>query len=200
MSQLRFSRVVCLSFICCALVGCPGWFGSSAPTTPVPAPTPVTIPGLDSYEQEGLDKALACVLDKTLVITGTYYTSIGAPIGVEREAQLTSALFKVATTGADELQERDSSETRVETWEADFLEPEFLGTEWVGGKEVYCFELRYRRGPFAGPDGQCTMYASGKICENCNIENARWELKCGVDANGDGGKTKATGSWRVKSS
>jgi hypothetical protein len=178
------------------LAGCPGWWGSSS--TENAAPTPITIEGLDEFEKEDLEKALACVFDNTVTITGNYQPSGGTMLGINREVKISSAMFKVAAEGQDELAEA-GDEARVENWEADFVRATKADIIGSGINEELCFQLEYRRGPFDGPGGRCSLFAKGKICDQCTVKETSWELRCGVDEQGNGGEARATGSWGLNS-
>lgn len=169
-------------------VGCPGSSTTTTTTTPAPAPT--------FTPEETL--AMACILGKTVSVTGTYYTDIGLPISVSREAEISEDLFKVKEEGGDELAEVDKDKSQVEKWWGDVFKISFDGRIGEGSLEVDCFEVSYKRGPFPGPSGNCMIEFKAIVCEDCTIEDATWKLTCDVAADGTGGQPKATGTWSVQ--
>lgn len=189
-------KVIAVSFLCLLLQGCdPSSTSSTPPPTPTPSPSTPT----------ALSAVLDCIVGETINITGRYILPSpfsGTEITVEREAVITADLFKVTPTGGDELAERDSDETKIETWEGDFIGHSSDGTRAYGyndESEEDCYKVEYTKGPFEGPSGeQCSMFVEARICEvTCTIENATWKLMCGVSADGSGGEVKAYGSWSV---
>lgn len=182
-----------ICFMCLIGVGCD--CSDNSPTQ-IPAPT---IAGLDAEQQEAFNKALKCIDGKTVIVKGTYFTDLGVMIGIEREADISKNLFKVRTSGGDELAEMDKEKANVEKWEAHYSGASDSGTSGVGITEVYCFDIEYKRGPFEGPCGEnCSIFVKARICEDCTIEDATWEIKCGVKEDGSGGKIKANGTWSIK--
>ena len=169
-------------------VGCNG----EKPTTPT-TPTPTA----------SLPKALQCIVDKKIKVSGTYRHPM-VPDGVEvnREAEISASLFKIKTTGTDELAERDASDTKIETWEGDYVGLTPDGENGYGYNEETkedCYKVQYKKGPFDGPGGRCVMEMTGRICEDtCTVENGQWKLTCGVDAQGNGGEAKAFGNWTLE--
>lgn len=171
-------------------VGCPG---SSTPTTTT-TPTPSASATLPTVLED-------CIVGKTINITGRYVLPLGE-ITVGREAVISADLFKVKATGGDELAERDSDETKIETWEGNLIGLTLDGTNGYGYNDETledCYKVTYTKGPFEGPGGeQCSMFVEARICEvTCTIEDATWKLMCGVSADGSGGEVKAYGSWSV---
>ena len=149
--------------------------------------------------------ALACIVGKTINITGTFYVPvIGTPIGVSREATISADLFKVKMTGGDGVSERPEAETKIETWEGDYVGLAADGVHHFGFQdetEADCFKVEYKKGPFTGPGGaQCSTLITARICpdDDCHIEAASWEVKCGVNPDGTGGTTRASGEWAVQ--
>lgn len=191
----NLQKVIAVSFLCLLFQGCDSSSTSSTSSTPPPTPSPSANPALSAV--------LDCIVGKTINITGTYFIPLtGTGIGVSREAVITADLFKVTATGGDELSERDSDETKIETWEGDFISLSPDGTHGHGYNEETledCYKVEYTKGPFEGPSGdQCTMSISARICEDtCTIEDATWELRCGVSPDGSGGAIKAHGTWSV---
>ncbi len=185
-------KFIAVSFLCLLFQGCDS---SSTSTTPPPTPSPST--------PTPLSAVLDCVVGKRINITGTYYIPLtGTGIDVSREAVISADLFKVTPTGGDELNERGSDETKIETWEGNFIGLSPDGTRGYNYNDETledCYKVEYTKGPFEGPSGdQCTMSVSARICKDtCTIENATWELKCGVSTDGSGGNIKANGSWSV---
>jgi len=168
-------------------VGCPN---SSSPTpTPAPTPAPTLTP-----EQT---LAIACIVGKTINVTGTYYTNTFAgPINIDRQADISADLFKVREEGGDELAEVES-EAEVAKWRGDQFEISSVGIEGEGVNEVECFKVSYSRGPFPGPSGNCKIVITAIVCEDCEITEAAWILTCDLEADGTGGSTKASGAWSV---
>lgn len=193
MQLANLHKVIAVLFLCLLCQGCNGSGGSSTPTTPAPAPAPSTLP-----------KALNCIVGKTINISGTYYVPLtGTGIDISRQAVISSDLFKVQETGGDELAERSSEETKIGTWEGDYISLTADGTHGHGFNDETmedCFEVKYEKGPFTGPSGgQCSISISATICEDtCTIQDAKWELKCGVNADGSGGSVRAHGGWSVQ--
>jgi hypothetical protein len=143
--------------------------------TPPPPPPTVTLP----------DKLKACIVGKTIKISGVYGTSTGIAIDINREAQISEDLFKIKEQGEDELPE----DSKITAWKGNLLEVVQDGTE---GEGITKSSL------FAGPDGTCVFEASARICEDsCTIEDAMWQLRCNVKPDGTGGSVKARGSWEV---
>ncbi len=150
------------------------------------------------------DKVKDCLLGKKIKLTGDYLTSFGILITVDREATLTADLFKVNEDGQDELEERGKDKTKVENWEAPLLTVTDGGKNYYGYNdetEEVCHKVTYKRGPFDGPGGQCSIVIEAIVCEDtCTIKDATWKLKCGVKSDGTGGTDKAWGRWTVEES
>jgi hypothetical protein len=147
-------------------------------------------------------KALDCIKGKKIKITGDYIHPI-SPVDLEinREADISKELFEFPEEGEDGLGKLPADETKVKNWKGDFVEVVPDGQRDYGFQdetEEDCYKLSFRRGPFEGPGGRCTLTASVRICEDtCTIETGKWELKCDVDDDGKGGATKAWGNFEV---
>ena len=181
--RLFIGTVAIVAFV---TAGCDSSPTTTTTTTTTPTPAP----------EETL--AMACILGKTVSVTGTYYTDIGLPISVSREAEISEDLFKVKEEGGDELAEVDKDKSQVEKWRGDVFDISFDGRMGEGALEVDCFEVSYTRGPFPGPSGNCMIEFKATVYENCTIEDATWKLTCDVAADGTGGQVKASGTWSVQ--
>ena len=197
--QMQPREVRTIAVLMCCLLSLGSDCGSSSPgSTPASTPSPpaATLP-----------PALQCIVGKTINISGTYFLPAiagGGGISVGREAEISADLFKVKETGGDELAERPAEETKIGTWQGDYVGVTPDGTIGVGYNEeteIDCFKVEYKRGPFEGPGGaQCVMEVKAKICPHdpCHIEDATWTLTCGVNTDGTGGTVKAHGTWSVQ--
>jgi len=141
---------------------------------------------------------MACIIGKTVTITGDYFTSLGAQWSINRTAEISADLFKVKEQGTDGLAEGEGEDPKVETWYADQLTVLPGERTGEGILEEECFDVSYTRGPFPGPSGNCTLTVKATVCDQCTIEDTSWELKCDVEADGSGGRIKARGTWSVQ--
>ncbi len=183
--RLFIGTVAIVAFV---TAGCDNSPTTTTTTTPAPAPT--------FTPEETL--AMACILGKTVSVTGTYYTDVGLPISVSREAEISEDLFKVKEEGGDELARLEEEDPEVAKWWGDVFDISFDGSIGDGINEVYCYQVSYTRGPFAGPSGNCVIEFKAKVCEDCTIEEPTWKLTCDVAADGTGGQVKASGTWSVQ--
>jgi len=184
--KLFIGTVAVVAFVS---VGCPGSSTTTTTTTTTTTPAPTLTP-----EQT---LAMACIVGKTILVTGTYYTSVGAAIDISRQADISADLFKVQEQGGDELARLESEDPEVAKWNGDQFSISSDGTTGVGITERYCYQVSYTRGPFPGPSGNCKIEFTARVCEDCTIEDAEWILTCDLADDGTG-TPKAKGTWSVQ--